>query len=41
MENEKRIYVYADFLPFHNEFIGTIYGLSCLMKDGSCRLSMM
>lgn len=25
MEKEKTIYVYADFLPFHNELIGTIY----------------
>lgn len=25
MDNEKCIYVFADFLPFHNELIGTIY----------------
>ena len=25
MEKEKKIYVYADFLSFHNEMIGTIY----------------
>lgn len=25
MENEKKIYVFADFLPFQNELIGTIY----------------
>lgn len=25
METEKIIYVYADFLPFHNELIGRIY----------------
>lgn len=25
MEKEKKIYVFADFLPFHNELIGTIY----------------
>lgn len=25
MDKEKRIYVFADFLPFHNELIGTIY----------------
>lgn len=25
MNNEKTIYVFADFLPFHNELIGTIY----------------
>lgn len=25
MEKEKIIYVFADFLPFHNELIGTIY----------------
>lgn len=25
MEKEKKIYVYADFLPFHKELIGTIY----------------
>lgn len=25
MEKEKTIYVFADFLPFHNELVGTIY----------------
>lgn len=25
MEKEKKIYVFADFLPFQNELIGTIY----------------
>lgn len=25
MGNEKKIYVYADFLPFQNELVGTIY----------------
>ena len=25
MNKEKTIYVFADFLPFHNELIGTIY----------------
>ena len=25
MNKEKKIYVFADFLPFHNELIGTIY----------------
>ena len=25
MEKEKVIYVFADFPPFHNELIGTIY----------------
>ena len=25
MQKEKKIYVFADFLPFQNELIGTIY----------------
>ena len=25
MEEEKKIFVFADFLLFHNEFVGTIY----------------
>ena len=25
MEKEKKIYVFADFLPFHNDLIGTIF----------------
>ena len=25
MSDEKKIYVYADFLPYHNELIGTLY----------------
>lgn len=25
MDKEKKIYVYADFRPFHEDFVGTIY----------------
>lgn len=40
MEKEKNIYVFADFLSFHNEFLGTVH-VSQTKGENSIHLNMM